>query len=73
MEIMDFNEMSSKGLIYKINKEVLHPLGLALMRDADTGTSDGCIIAPDGIWEYSQEQIERNEEKLKKFYNSFQI
>ena len=64
-KIMDFEEMSNNGLIWKINKEILHPLGLALARDGDT--SPGCMIAPDGKWEFSEESNIRNFEKFQKF------
>lgn len=64
-KIMDFEEMSNNGLIWKINKEILHPLGLALARDGDT--SPGCMIAPDGKWEFSEESNIRNSERFQKF------
>ena len=38
---MDFNQLSEAGLLYLINKQVLHPLGLALMRTVETGKSNG--------------------------------
>lgn len=57
--------MSNNGLIWKINKEILHPLGLALARDGDT--SPGCMIAPDGKWEFSEESNIRNSERFQKF------
>ena len=69
-QTMDFNEMSSAGLIWKINKEILHPLGLALARTEDeTGNpvSYGCIIAPDGKWEYDEETNKRNQERYDTF------
>ena len=64
-KIMNFEEMSANGLVWKINKEVLHPLGLALARDG--ATSPGCIIAPDGKWEYSEESNIRNYKKFESF------
>lgn len=66
---ISFNEMSDRGLIWKINKEVLHPLGLALARNLD-GTSNGCLVAPDGVWEYDEESNKRNIEKYNKFIES---
>ena len=68
-KIMDFEEMSNNGLIWKINKEILHPLGLALARDGDT--SPGCMIAPDGKWEFSEESNIRNSERFQKFKKNF--
>jgi len=59
--------LSELGLIYKINKEVLHPLGLALSRNKD-GTSNSIFIdTKDFKFEYSEDVIERNEKK----YNNF--
>ncbi|WP_200864667.1 DUF7415 domain-containing protein [Pantoea sp. AS-PWVM4] len=55
---MDWNQLSSLGLIIRINREILHPLGLALFRDDEKGISEGALIAPDREWHYS--------EKLKK-------
>lgn len=37
MSHVDFNTLSQLGLIWKINKDILHPLGLALTRDPETG------------------------------------
>ena len=62
-----FDRLSEFGLIYKINKEVLHPLGLALSREPDLNCSFGCIVAPDGIYEYTKETSELHEGNYKKF------
>lgn len=51
---MSWNELSARGLIVRINKEILHPIGLAVFRDPKTGISQGALIAPDGVWEYDQ-------------------
>lgn len=51
---MSWNELSARGLIVRINKEILHPIGLAVFRDPKTGISQGTLIAPDGVWEYDQ-------------------
>lgn len=55
-EIVDWNEISRRGLIVRINEEILHPLGLALCRDSETGTSPGAMVAPDGVWKYEEKQ-----------------
>lgn len=52
MESINWNEMSELGLIERINREILHPLGLAISRDPETGSSDSVLIAEDGVWEY---------------------
>lgn len=55
-EMVDWNELSSRGLIVRINREILHPLGLALCRDVETGISPGCLVSPDGEWCYPEDQ-----------------
>ena len=55
MKTLDWNQMSHMGLIEKINREVLHPLGLAMTRDPATGKSDNVLIADDGMWEYADD------------------
>ena len=52
MKKIDWNDMSSLELIKRINEQVLHPLGLAMTRNPETGTSDYVLIAPDGVFEY---------------------
>ncbi|WP_459567002.1 DUF7415 domain-containing protein, partial [Enterobacter hormaechei] len=41
MKYVDFNTLSEMGLVWRINREILHPLGLALSRDVETGSSPG--------------------------------
>lgn len=53
MAEIDWNEMSKLGLIERINKEILHPLGLAMTRDPDDGISRQVLVALDGKFEYS--------------------
>ncbi|WP_437887726.1 DUF7415 domain-containing protein [Phytobacter sp. V91] len=50
---LDWNQLSALGLIVRINKEILHPMGLALCRNPESGISEGALIAPDGKWEYA--------------------
>jgi len=64
---IDFNTLSEKGLIWKINTDILHPLGLALSRNED-GTSNGCLVAPDGVWTYYEDSNKRNLFKLANFW-----
>lgn len=58
-------ELSDLGLIFKINKEILHPLGLALGRDSEDEDSLNlvCIMVSDTL-EYSNEVESRNLSKL---------
>lgn len=52
MKNISWNKASELGLIERINREVLHPLGLAMTRNPETGVSESLLIADDGIWEY---------------------
>lgn len=52
---IDWNEISSRGLLKRINQEILHPLGLAVFRDPSTGRSGGALIASDGVWDYAKD------------------
>lgn len=54
MHKIDWNEASKLGLVEKINREVLHPLGLAMTRNPETGKSDSLLIADDGLFTYSE-------------------
>lgn len=51
-DMVDWNELSRRGLIIRINNEVLHPLGLAVCRN-DHGASPGAMVSDDGKWEYA--------------------
>lgn len=63
MKTLDWNDMSNLGIIYRINSEILHPMGLAMTRIPDTGSSDSILVASDGVFEYSEELKQRNESK----------
>lgn len=52
LERIDWNEMSRRGLIKRINKEILHPLGLAMTRDVESGRSDYVLVSDDGCFVY---------------------
>ena len=53
MKRIDWNKASELGLIERINREVLHPLGLAMYRIPETGESPGLLISDDGEWQYA--------------------
>lgn len=59
-------ELSDLGLIFKINKEILHPLGLAIGRDSVDEDSMNlvCVMVSDTL-EYSDEVESRNFTKLE--------
>lgn len=50
---INWNQMSELGLICCINREILHPLGLAISRNPKTGSSDEILVSSDGVWEYA--------------------
>ena len=52
MRKIDWNKASDLGLIVRINKEILHPLGLAMFRDTDNGNSQGVFVSPDKEFHY---------------------
>ena len=55
MKTINWNQASELGLIVRINREVLHPLGLAMTRNPENGVSEMLLVSPDGIWEYDQQ------------------
>lgn len=55
-ESIDWNEISKRGLLERINREIMHPIGFAVYRDPKSGVSGGALVAPDGVWEYADEQ-----------------
>lgn len=59
--MINFQDLSDMGLIWKINKEILHPLGLALCRDGES--SPGVKVSEDGEFQYSPEADIRNSAK----------
>lgn len=48
LQKIDWNEISRLGLLERINREIMHPLGLAVYRICETGVSPGALVAPDG-------------------------
>lgn len=53
MKAVNWNTLSELGLLARINKEILHPLGLAVYRTPEDGSSGGALISPDGEWQYA--------------------
>lgn len=60
---VDWGELAQRGLVFRINYEVLLPQGLAMMYDPASGISDGALVASDGIWNYSDEIIKSAKQK----------
>lgn len=73
MNTINWNQMSDLGLIEKINREILHPLGLAISRNPETGHSENVFVAADGVFEYgdikstilSETELLKRVEKLR--------
>ena len=57
MKEINWNTLSKLGLIKRINHEILHPLGLAITRNPETGFSETILVADDGIWEYENKEV----------------
>ncbi|WP_448177365.1 DUF7415 domain-containing protein [Pseudomonas putida] len=53
--IIDWNELSRCGLLVRINREILHPMGLAICRDPETGLSPGAVVSDDGPFAYAED------------------
>lgn len=72
MRTIDWNKASELGLIVRINKEILHPLGLAMSRNPENGFSENILISDDGEWEYAPDiKIEEplTKEEIQKILN----
>ena len=54
MKTINWNQASELGLVVRINREILHPLGLAMTRNPENGASEMLLVSDDGIWEYDQ-------------------
>lgn len=54
-KLIDWNELSRRGLLVRINREILHPLGLAVCRDVETGKSPGAVVSDDGPFCYADD------------------
>jgi hypothetical protein len=52
MKSINWNELSQLGLVELINRETLHPLGLSISVEPDTGISRKIIVSPDGGFHY---------------------
>ena len=73
---INWNQASELGLIERINTEILHPLGLAMSRNPDTGFSESLYISDDGAWEYDPGRVtkvlpdEQVRTLIQKIYNN---
>ncbi|MCO7537809.1 hypothetical protein NJH24_23885 [Pseudomonas asiatica] len=56
-KFIDWNEISDRGLLVRINREIMHPLGLAVARDPATGRSPGAVVSDDGPFVYAEDTL----------------
>ena len=59
---IDWNEISRLGLLERINREIMHPLGYAVARDVESGGSPGALVSSDGVWIYPEDAPQASEE-----------
>ncbi|MDF7662382.1 hypothetical protein PUG81_25750 [Erwiniaceae bacterium L1_54_6] len=55
---LDWNQLSALGLMFRINHEILHPMGLAIFRESELAISKGALVAPDGVFTYPEYMVE---------------
>ncbi len=74
LKMISWNQASQLGLIEEINTKLLHPRGLAITRNLETGKSDGLLVADDGFFEYKDASVplieDEFEAKLKEMTNA---
>ncbi|EJB4242393.1 hypothetical protein MT068_001484 [Salmonella enterica] len=63
---MDWNELSSMGVIVALNFSIFHPRGLAICRDPESGVSPYLLVADDGVWEYTPDVLEEAKDQLNR-------
>jgi hypothetical protein len=74
LDYLDWDKMSELGLIEKINREVLYPIGLALFRDVDEGISQGCLISSAGPLMYPSDFVSglKSNEEIKELLKTIE-
>lgn len=63
MKEINWNDLSEMGLVFRINNEILHPLGLAVFYETTTGRSAGALVSEDG-WTYSKSIMDKMSVKI---------
>jgi len=61
VKVIDWNEISRLGLLERINREIMHPLGYAVCRQVETGISPGALVSSDGTWCYPDSETKEGE------------
>ncbi len=59
MRHITWREAAKLGFVERINREILHPVGLAMSYDPDTGISEKLLIADDLDTSESVDEIAR--------------
>lgn len=54
-ETVNWNEASKLGLVDKINEQVLHPIGMSITRNSNSGASPCILKNNGGEWEHENE------------------
>ncbi|WP_031303101.1 hypothetical protein [Pseudomonas sp. EGD-AK9] len=60
-KLIDWNEISRLGLLERINREIMHPLGYAVCREVETGHSPGALVSDNGPWVYPDQAADDEE------------
>jgi len=72
-ELFDWEAFQTNGLLWAVNRHVLHPRGLAMavMFDEDTNELVGWQIhrADDGLWRYGEQADELGRARFQGFLN----
>lgn len=67
VKTINWNQASERGLVARINTEILHPLGLAMMRSPGDGMSPGLMLSVDGTPFYYADGGDVSAEELLAF------
>ena len=62
----NFNDLEKWGILETINNELLHVLGLKLVKD-DNGQSSGCLISDDLFFDASDKSKKETKKKFELF------
>lgn len=59
MKMLNWNELAELGLLERINREIFHPLGIAVYRVDETGLSGGALVSDDGEFKFPDDMISK--------------
>ena len=66
MKLANFDDLDKWGVLETINDEILHPLGLKLIKNND-GTSPGCLISDELSFQTKPEDAKETKNKFTTF------